>query len=153
MIFTYSNLLEFSWHFRLMSWKLFFKKLKVTEDFINLGCLLINLKIFILSIIVFLCTPNLLTNLRNFSFSQNQLNIFPWWYATDIMPFLFVRRISSYSCMISAASSGFSTFSAFWFSSSVSIVWLLTRESISCFFISSSLNRFVFLVFSKPLHS
>ena len=152
MAFTYSNSLEFSWHVCLMS-LMSFKKLKVTEDFTDLGCWSISFKTLILNIIVFLCTPKSATNLTNFSFSWNRLNIFPWWYTTDIMPFLFVRRISSYFLIISAASSGFFTVSTSSFNSSVSIVSLLTSEFISCFLISSVAKLFVLLVFSEPFHN
>ena len=38
-------------------------------------------------------------NVINFSFSRNRLNTFPWCNSTVIIPFLFVRRISSYSLM------------------------------------------------------
>ena len=68
MIFTYSNSFEFS---------LVFKRPNVTDDIISLGCLSINLKIFILNIIVLLSTLNLLTNLMNFSLSLNLLKTFP----------------------------------------------------------------------------
>ena len=85
-----------------------------------------SLKTLILKTMVFLWIPNLLTNVVNLFFSRKRLNTFPWWYAIVIIPFLFVWRISSYSLMISAASSGFCTFSAFSFSSTVSIVSLLT---------------------------
>ena len=137
MNFTYSNSLEFSLQICLMFLKQFIKKLKVTDDFINLGCLLISFKIFVLNIIVFLCILCSLSYFVNFSFCRNGLNTFPWCCATDIMRFLFVRRISSYFFMISAASSGFSTLSAFSFNSPASILSLITRESISYFFISS----------------
>ena len=156
MTFTYSNSIEFSLQICLIPLKQFFKKLNVTDDLSLvgwLGCWSISLKMFILNIVVFLCSLNSLTNLINFSFSQNWLNTFPWWYATDIMPFLFVRRIFSYCFMISASSSGFSTFSAFSFSSSVSTTSLMVMESISSFSISSLLSRLVFLVFSEPLRS
>ena len=83
---------------------------------------------------MFLCILCSLTYFVNFSFCRNGLNTFPWWCATDIMRFLFVRRISSYFFMISAASSGFSTSSAFSFNSPASILSLITRESISYFF-------------------
>ena len=145
--------LEFCWRILLMSLKLFFKKLKVTEDFISPGCLLINLKTLILNIIVFLWIFCLLTIFINFSFSRNWLNTFTWWSPAVIIPFLFVRRISSYSFITSATSSGFSIFSAFSFSAYVSVVSLFTRECISCSFTSSSLSRSVFLTFSKPLYN
>ena len=151
MTFTYSNPLEFCWHILKMSLK-FFKKLKLTEDFINPGYFSINLKTLILIIRVFRWNVKFAANLTNFSFSRNRLNTFPWWYATVMMPFLFVPRISSYSLKIVVASSSLSTFLALLFSSSVSIVPLFTWESISyCF--TSSLSRFVFLTFSGPLHN
>ena len=99
-----------------------------------------------------LCTLNSLTNLMNFSFSLSRLNTFPWWCAMDMMSFFFVRIISSYCFMTSAAYSGFSTFSAFSFNY-VSITLLVVMESISSFFISSLVSRFVLLVFSQPPHS
>ena len=147
MTFTYSNSFEFSLQICFMSVN------SVIDDFFNLGCLSISLKIFISNIMVFLCSLNSLTNFINFSFSRNRLNIFPWWYAADTIPFLFVRIIFFYSFMMAEASSGFSTLSGFSFSSSVSITSLIVMESISCFLISSLVNRLVFLVFSEPLHS
>ena len=104
MTFAYSNSLTVFWHFCLISFKQFFKKLKVIEEFINPECFCMSLKTLILKNIVFFLMPNLLINVINFSLSQNRLNIFPWWYATVIITFLFVRRISSYSLMILAAS-------------------------------------------------
>ena len=132
MVLTYSNSLD-TLQICLMSLKYIFKKFKVADDFINLGSFSISLKMFILNIIVFLCTLKLATNLTNFSFLRKWLNTFPWWYGLDIIPF-FERMRSSYSFMMVAASSGFSTLSAFSFNSSISLVSLLTRESISCFF-------------------
>ena len=63
--------------------------------------------------------------------------------------------ISSYCFMTPAASSGFSTLSAFFFNSSVlfSVISLLIMESISCFLISSLLIRLLFLVFSETFCS
>ena len=141
MTFTYSNSFEFSLQICFMSVN------SVIDDFFNLGCLSISLKIFISNIMVFLCSLNSLTNFINFSFSRNRLNTFPWWYAADTMPFLFVRIIFFYSFMMAEASSGFSTLSGFSFSSSVSITSLIVMESISCFLISSIVNRLVFGVF------
>ena len=116
----------------------------MTDDFINFGCFSINLKTLILNMIVLLWIFNLLAICINFSFSWNLFKIFPWWYATDIMPF-FVRRISSYCLIISAASSGFCTFSASLFRLSTSIALLMIMDSINCFLISSMLRRsFVF---------
>ena len=125
----------------------------MTEDLFSLGYLSNSLKTLILNIIVPLCTPKSTTNLTNFLFSRNRLKTIPWWYATDIMPFLFVLRISSYFLIRSAVSSGLSNIPACSLSSSVSKMLLLTRESTSCFFISSWLSRSVFLSFSKPFHS
>ena len=85
-----------------------------------------------MNIIVFLWTPDLLTN---FSFSRKRLNTFPWWYATDMMPFLFVRRISSYCFIMFAASSGFSTFSASSFKSSISMTLLWTQMLFDFIFV------------------
>ena len=100
-----------------------------------------------------LCILNSLTNFINCSFSLKRLKTFPWWYATDMMPFFFVRIISSYCFMISAASSGFSALWAFSFNSSISITLLMVMECISRFFISSLASLFVFLMFSEPHHS
>ena len=77
-----------------------------------LVCLSINFMIFILNILVLLCTLNSLTSLMNFSLSLNLLKTFPWWYAMDIMFFFFVRIISSYCFIIAAASLGFYAFSS-----------------------------------------
>ena len=100
-----------------------------------------------------MCTLNSLPSLMNFSLYLNSFENFPWWCAMDMILFFFVRIISSYSFMTSAASWGFSTLSAFSCNSFVSIISLLTMESINCFFISSLLSRLVFLVFSEPPHN
>ena len=125
----------------------------MTEEFFNFGYLFNSLKAFILNIIVPLCIPKSTTSFINIYFSQNWLKLFPWWYAIDIIPFLFVFIIFSYSLISSAASSGLFTFSAFSLSSFVSTVSLLTRESRNCFLISSWFSCFVFFSFSKPFHS
>ena len=65
-----------------------------------------------------------------------------------MMPFLFVWRISLYCFIMFAASSGFSTFSAGSFKSSISTELLMVMDSVSCFLISSLLRRFVFWLFS-----
>ena len=70
-----------------------------------------------------------------------------------MLQILFVRIISLYSFMMTKASSGFCTFSGFSFSSSASITSFIVMEPISCFLISSLVNRLVFLVFLEPLHS
>ena len=93
-----------------------FKKPNVTDVFINLVCLSINFTIFILNIIVLLCTLNSLTSLMNFSLSLNLLKTLPWWYAIDVMFFFLVQIISSYCFIMAAASLGFSL-SAFSFNS------------------------------------
>ena len=130
------------------------KKCNVTDDFINLGCLSISLKIFMLNIIVLLCTLNSLTNLINFSYSLKRLKPFPWWYTMDMITFFFVQIISLYCFIMSAAPSGLSTLLTFSFNSSVSIISLFSMESIiNCFFISPLLSHLGFLVFSEPPHS
>ena len=131
-----------------------FKKPNVLDDFINLECLSISLKISILNIIALLCTLNILTSLMNFSLSLNRLKTFPWWYAMDMILFFFVRIMSAY-CFITAAVSQVSLLlSAFWFDSSISasVTSLLTMESSNCFFISSFLSRLVFFL-SEPFCS
>ena len=71
---------------------------------------------------VFLCTLNLLTNFINFSLFFRKLFVD---ITLLIWCFFLVRIISSYCFMTSAASSAFSTLSAFSFSSSVLIIlWL-----------------------------
>ena len=110
------------------------------------------MKTLILKMIVFLWILNLLTNFINFSFSRNRLNTFPWWYATDIMPFHFVWGIYLYSLMKSEASSALFTFSAFSFNSPVSIVSLFTRIYqllIYLFFVESLLLLNVFRTFTS----
>ena len=74
-------------------------------------------------------------------------------YATDTIPFLFARRISSYCFIISAASSGFCTFLASLFKSSISTTLLMVMDSLNCLSISSLLRRFVFLLFPEFPHS
>ena len=127
MTFIYSNSFEFLLQICLISWWWFFKKPNVTDDFINLGLLSITLKIFVLNIILLLCTLKSLTSLINFSLSLNILKTFPWWYALDVI--------------------------FFFFNSSVSIISLLIMESISCFWISSLLSLLLFVVFSEPFCS
>ena len=89
-----------------------------------LVCLSINFIIFILNIIVLLCTLNSWTSLMDFSLS---LKTFPWWYAMDIMFFFFVRIISSYCFIIAATSLGFSSLSSL----PVSILRLYWNASFS----------------------
>ena len=130
---------------------MFFKKPSVTDDFINLGSSSISFMIFILNIIVVSCTLNTLSSLMNFFFSLNLLKTFPWWYPMHTMFFFFVRIISSYCFIMLAASSIFSTLSAFSFnSSSLSTLPLLIIESISCYLISSLLSVLIFLALSEP---
>ena len=151
MTFTYSNSFEFSSQICFISLEQFFKKPNSIDDFINLGYFPISLKIFILNIIVLLCTLNSLTSLMNFYLSLYFLNIFPWWYMMDIF-FFFVLIISLYCFITAAASSCFSAFSTFFFNSTISIMSLFTIDSINCFFISSLLGLFVFLAFLEPFH-
>ena len=127
------------------------QKLSVTEDFFYHGYFWINLKTFILKIIVFLRILKFATNLTNFFFAK-PTKYFHWWYATVMMPFLFVQRIFSYSSMMLAACSRLSTFSALSFNSSVSILSLLTSESINSCLTSTLFSRFFFLTFSEPFH-
>ena len=153
MIFTYSNLLEFSLQICLMSLKQFFRNVNVAEDFINLGCFSISLKTLPLNAMVLLWIFNFPTICINFSFSLKHLKTFPSRNAIDIMPFLFMRRICSNSFIISAATSGFFTLSAHLFSSSISTTLSIVMDSVSCFLISSLLRRFFFLLFSEFSHS
>ena len=81
--------------------------------------------------------PNLLTSLANFSFSLNLLKTCPWWYATFIIPFLFVLVISSYRLISFAAFFGSCTSSASLFKSSNSRFSSMMIESGNRFFISS----------------
>ena len=149
MTFTHSNALKFSSLICLMSLKQFFRNLNVSEDFISLGRFSISLKTLILNTMVLLWIFNFLTISVNFSFSLKHLKTFLWWNATAMMPFLFIRRICSYFFIISAASLGFTAFSAPSFSSSISTALFIVMDSISCFLISSLLRRFVFLLFSE----
>ena len=153
MTFTDSNSFESSSQICLISLKQLFKKPNPTDDFISLGYFPINLKIFILNIIVLLCTLNLFTSLMNFPLSLNLLKTFPWWYVMDIIHFVLVRIISLYCFITSAASLIFSTSPAILFSSCVSTVLLLNIESTNCFLISSLLSLLVFLVFSELFRS
>ena len=97
--------------------------------------------------------PNSLTSLANFYFSLNLLKTCLWWYATFIIPFLFVLIISSYRLIIFAAFSGSCTFSASLFKSSNSRFSTKIIESSNRFFTSSLDLRFVFLLSTKPFHS
>ena len=72
------------------------KNPKPIEDASSFGYFLHILNILILKMIVVLWIPNSLTSFANFSFSLNLLKTCPWWYATFIIPFLFVLIISSY---------------------------------------------------------
>ena len=147
MTFTYSNSFRFSLEICYISLQKFFKKPNVTDDFINLRCLSISFTIFILNIMVDLCTLISLTSLMNFSFS---LNLVIYWYAMQTMFFFFLRNISSYSFIMMAESSDFSSLSVFSFNSCVSILSIFIIESISCCFISTFQSLHIFLVFSEP---
>ena len=57
-----------------------------------------------------------------------------------------MQIISLYCFITVAASYGFSTLSAFWFSSTVSVISLLIMESVNCFLIPSLVIRLVFLL-------
>ena len=153
MTFTYSNSLEFSLQICFIYLKKFLKKINVTEDFISLGCFSISLKRLFLKIMVFLWIFSFPSICMNFSISSKHLKTFPWWNVTAMMPFLFVRRISSYSLMILAASSSFSTLSARSFISSISTALFIVMDSNSCFFISSLSRRVVFLLVLEFPHS
>ena len=115
----------------------------MTEDIFNLEYLSSSLKIAILNINVPFCTSKSATSLTNFSFSQSWVNTFPWWCATDIIPFLFTQIISSYLLIRCTTSSRSSIFSACPLSSFVSTMSLLTRELIRCFF---------YFLLVEPLH-
>ena len=153
MTFTHSNSLEFSSQICLMLLKYFCRNANVTENFINLGCFSISLKTLILNTMVLLWIFNFSAICKNFSFSLKRLKTYPWWNATDMMPFLLMRRICSYSFIISATSSVFSTLSARLFSSSTSTALFIVMDSVSCFLIASLLRRLVFLLFSEFPHS
>ena len=76
------------------------------EDVNSLGYFLHGLNTSVLQIIVVLWIPNSLTSLANFSFSLDFLKTCPWWYATLIIPFLFLLIISSYRSIIITAFPG-----------------------------------------------
>ena len=63
--------------------------------------------------------------------------------------FIFVRIFSLLSFIIVAASSDFSTASAFSFNFSVSILFLLIKESIRCCLISSLVSFLILLALSQ----
>ena len=108
-----------------------------------------NLKTLILKMMVVLWNPNSLTSLANFSFSLNLLKTCPWWYATFIIPLVFVLIISSYRLIIFAASSGSYVSSASLFRSSNSTISSIVIESSNLLFISSFDKRFAIYYLSQ----
>ena len=96
-----------------------------------------NLKIFILNMIVPLIILNRSTRLLHLLFSLNFLKTLPCWYTKNIMFFLFVLIISFYFFIIFIASSQPSTLMARVFQSSMLMFSLQTSESINCFLTSS----------------
>ena len=99
---------------------------KFKKDDLKYYGLLVNLQLSTISI--------------NFSFSLKRLKTCPWWNATAMMPFLFVRRISPYSFMTSAVSLGFSTLSGRLLSSSIS-----TAGVVDCYRHYQLLFDFIFV--------
>ena len=118
------------------------------------GYLSFNFNKFILKMIVDLLTPNFFTIWINFSFSLNLLNTSPYWYAVRMFVF-FVRIISSYSLIIAAASSKFSTLLVTSSKLADSIFSLAINGLINCSLISSLFNllfgstRFAFPNYDK----
>ena len=84
------------------------KKLRFTDNFVSLGYLSINFGTFISKMIANLLTPNFVTIFVNVFFPMNLLKALSCWYAMRII-FVFAEMISSYSLIIAAASSNFST--------------------------------------------
>ena len=107
-----------------MSFRYVFGILRITDDFISLRYLTINLSKFILNITVDLLILNCFTISMNFSFSLNLLNTLPCSYAMRMIFLFFVRIISSYSLMMVTASWDFSTLFAILYKFVDSTFWL-----------------------------
>ena len=125
-------------------------KFDVIDDVINLECLSINFTVYVVNVVVVLCTLNSFMRFTNFSFSLNFQENFPLLicYRSDV--FIFFLVISLYSFMMITASAYFSTLLTCLFKCSVSTFSLLMSELINCFLIHSLLSLLVLRVLPEP---